>query len=244
MEWPSTLASVYIAVMGFFLRAAPLNNRTGMVFLNSNEKMVANVLFSVTIAGGDLNSSGNSGFGWHQYPNSKNVILMFEVDRLLVVGVDILQMAVVNKLGSDILVLNKLAAVSLAGKCFDFALDFDIDSGFGIGNRGFNIDFPIVSYKCCSWLLCGLVYHSCGKHVFLAATADWLMLRDMLDFGNNCSFSDYCVFGEQWVHRPFGLRLVVVVAAVTVVVAVVVAEVVLVAVKFANLVVEVAAEWV
>ncbi|KAG9289497.1 hypothetical protein G9A89_003656, partial [Geosiphon pyriformis] len=111
-------------------------------------------------------------------------------------AVDILLVAVVDKLESDILVLNKLAAASLASKCFDFALDFDIDLEFGISDWDFDVDFPIVSYKCCSWLLFGLVYHSCGRHVSLAATADCLMLRNALNFGNNCSFSDYCVFRE------------------------------------------------
>ncbi|KAG9301153.1 hypothetical protein G9A89_012536 [Geosiphon pyriformis] len=118
------------------------------------------------------------------------------VDILWMAVVDILLVAVVDKLGSNILVLNKLAAALLADKCFDFALDFDIDSGFGIGDQDFDVDFPIVSYKCCSWLLCGLVYHSCGRHASLAVIADWPMLKDTLDFENDCSFSDYCIFGE------------------------------------------------
>ncbi|KAG9284851.1 hypothetical protein G9A89_003774 [Geosiphon pyriformis] len=157
-------------------------------------------------------------FRFHVEVSFGAVFEWFEVDRLLVTGVDILWMAAVNillvvavdKLGSNILVLDKLAVVSLADKCFDFALDFDIDLGFGIGDRGFDVNFPIVNYKHCSWLLCGLVYHNCGRHTSLAATADWPMLRNALDFGNDL----------------------------------VVAEVVLVAVGFADSVVEVAAKWV
>ncbi|KAG9296559.1 hypothetical protein G9A89_015151 [Geosiphon pyriformis] len=128
----------------------------------------------------------------------------FKVDRLLVAVVNILRMAAVNillvaavdKLGSDILVLNKLVAASLADKCFGIDLDFDIDFGFGIGNWGFDVDFSIISYKHCSWLLCDLVYYSCGKHRFFAATVDYLTIIDMLDFGNNWCFPDYCIFGE------------------------------------------------
>ncbi|KAG9287855.1 hypothetical protein G9A89_017450 [Geosiphon pyriformis] len=169
-------------------------------------------------------------------------LLVTVVDILWMAVVDILLVAVVDKLGSDILVLDKLAAVSLAGKCFNFALDFDIDSRFGIGDQGFDVNFLIVSYKCCSWLLCGLVYYSCGRHTSLAVTADWMMTIKVTDFGNDSHFPD-CYTIEE-VHRPFGLRLVIVVAAVAIVVAVVVAEVVLVAVEFTDLVVEMAAEWV
>ncbi|KAG9286161.1 hypothetical protein G9A89_010175 [Geosiphon pyriformis] len=111
------------------------------------------------------------------------------VDRLLVVVADILQMAVVDillvavidKLASDILVLGKLAAVLLVGKCFDIVPDFVNISEFEIGNQSFYIDFPITGgYKRCSLLQYALVYHNCGKHVSLIAIDAWIQRAYML----------------------------------------------------------------
>ncbi|KAG9292617.1 hypothetical protein G9A89_006989 [Geosiphon pyriformis] len=53
-------------------------------------------------------------------------------------------MTVIDKLESDILVLNKLAAASLADKCFDIVPDFVDISEFEIGDWDFYIDFPII----------------------------------------------------------------------------------------------------
>ncbi|KAG9302099.1 hypothetical protein G9A89_000722 [Geosiphon pyriformis] len=80
-------------------------------------------------------------------------LLVAAVDILQVVTIDILLVAVVDKLESNILVLGKLAAVSLAGKCFDIVPDFVDILEFEIGDQSFYIDFPIAGgYKHCSLL--------------------------------------------------------------------------------------------
>ncbi|KAG9285292.1 hypothetical protein G9A89_001426 [Geosiphon pyriformis] len=198
IAWPLILASVYMVVIGFSSRAALLNNGILIISSKSKGKMVASNSLLVTVVGGMLLVSAccwldpkllvvvSSEF--YVEISFGAVFEWFEVDRLLVAVVDILRMAVVDillmavvdillvavvdKLGSDILMLNKLAAASLVGKFFGIDLDFDIDSGFGIGDRDFDVDFPIVGYKRCSWLLCDFVYHSCGRHAFSATTVD------------------------------------------------------------------------
>ncbi|KAG9290362.1 hypothetical protein G9A89_007093 [Geosiphon pyriformis] len=195
MAWPSILASVYMVVIGFSSRAALLNIGILIVSFKSKEKMAASDLSLVTVASGmllfwefgfwvtpvpEFQERNPDVFGFHVELSFGMVFEWFEVDKLLVTAVDILWMAVVDillmavvdKLGSDILVLDKLAAASLAGKCFGIDFDFDIDSGFGIGDWGFDVNFPIIGYKHYSWLLCDFVYHSCGRHVFPAATVD------------------------------------------------------------------------
>ncbi|KAG9296568.1 hypothetical protein G9A89_015160 [Geosiphon pyriformis] len=253
MAWPSILASVYMTVIGFSSRAALLNNGISIVSFKSKGKMAVSNSLLVTVVDEMLLNWGSVGgqplpissfvvlfsvFGFCIEVSFRVVFEWFEIDRLLVAVVNILWMAVVNillvavidKLGSDILVLNKLAAVSLIGKCFGIDLDFDIDFGFGIRDWGFNVDFPIIGYKHCSWLLCDLVYHSCGRHTFSAVMVDYLMMMNMLDFGNDWHFSDYCVFGEvdKWTDGLYESILVVVAVK-----AVVVAQVVGVVVEVA-----------
>ncbi|KAG9284727.1 hypothetical protein G9A89_003030 [Geosiphon pyriformis] len=78
MDCSSTLASVYIAVIGLASRAALLNNGVAAVSSNLNGNIVTNDSSSVMVAG-DLNSSGNLGSGVDWYPNSTGIIQMVVV---------------------------------------------------------------------------------------------------------------------------------------------------------------------
>ncbi|KAG9304863.1 hypothetical protein G9A89_001761 [Geosiphon pyriformis] len=133
--------------MGFSSRVAPLNNGVLDGSSISNGKMVASDLLLVTVAGGILLLSFGVVFE-----------LMVEIDKLfgaaanklLKTAVDKLLEAAVDKLKIDILVVDRLVAVSLAGKYFDIGLDLDLDndSEFGTGNRDFCINFLIIGcYK-------------------------------------------------------------------------------------------------
>ncbi|KAG9302942.1 hypothetical protein G9A89_022359 [Geosiphon pyriformis] len=68
-------------------------------------------------------------------------------DKLFVaVAVDILLVAVVDKLKVDIWVVDILAVASLAGKSVDMLLSLLNNSELEICNRGFDIDFPIIGF--------------------------------------------------------------------------------------------------
>ncbi|KAG9286078.1 hypothetical protein G9A89_022755 [Geosiphon pyriformis] len=136
-----------MAVIGFFSSVAPLNNGVVDGFSSSNGKMASKNLSSVIVADGMLLLNFGVVFE-----------LMVETDKLfgavanklLEAVVDKLPVAVVNKLEVDILAVDRLVATSLAGKYFDIGLGLDLDnnSEFGTGDRGFCIDFPIIScYK-------------------------------------------------------------------------------------------------
>ncbi|KAG9286153.1 hypothetical protein G9A89_010167 [Geosiphon pyriformis] len=89
----------------------------------------------------------------------------------------------------DILVVDRLVAALLAGNYSDIGLDFDLDNDleFGTGDRGFDIDFPIVGYLNAGNSQFGYVlgYHNSGRYVFPVATVDWLMKINAVDFGHN-----------------------------------------------------------
>ncbi|KAG9298315.1 hypothetical protein G9A89_002803 [Geosiphon pyriformis] len=53
IDWPSTLAFIYMAVMSLVSRAAPLNNKTNVISLNSKENMAASNL-SLVLAAGEI----------------------------------------------------------------------------------------------------------------------------------------------------------------------------------------------
>ncbi|KAG9294914.1 hypothetical protein G9A89_003254 [Geosiphon pyriformis] len=63
IDWPSTLASVYMAVIGLVSRVIPLNNDTVVVFSSLKENMTANNSSSVLVAGGMLLISDTIDFG-------------------------------------------------------------------------------------------------------------------------------------------------------------------------------------
>ncbi|KAG9285644.1 hypothetical protein G9A89_009284 [Geosiphon pyriformis] len=89
----------------------------------------------------------------------------------------------------DILAVDRLVAVLLAGNYFDIGLNSDLDNDleFGTGNRDFNIDFPIVGYLDTGDSPFGyvLVYHNSDRYVFSVATVDWSMKIDEIDFGHD-----------------------------------------------------------
>ncbi|KAG9284452.1 hypothetical protein G9A89_014056 [Geosiphon pyriformis] len=92
-----------MAVISLVLRVALLNNETGVVFFSSKRKIAARDLLLEIVAGGILLVS---------------LITVFEfvgVNRLLVAVVNILLVAMVDKLEFDILVVDRLAAALLAG---------------------------------------------------------------------------------------------------------------------------------
>ncbi|KAG9288706.1 hypothetical protein G9A89_004325 [Geosiphon pyriformis] len=71
-------------------------------------------------------------------------------DKSLEATVNKLLVAAVDKLGFDLLAVDRLVAASLAGKYFDIGLDLDLDNDleFGTSDRGFCIDFLIIGcYK-------------------------------------------------------------------------------------------------
>ncbi|KAG9302402.1 hypothetical protein G9A89_011452 [Geosiphon pyriformis] len=109
MKCPSTLASVYIMVIDLVFNMAPLNNGTGVVSLSSKGNMTIKVLSSVLVTGEIL-------LGFLML-FELDLIAVFELqvsDKLFVaVVIDILLVAVVNKLKFDIQVVNILAVVSL-----------------------------------------------------------------------------------------------------------------------------------
>ncbi|KAG9285330.1 hypothetical protein G9A89_010805 [Geosiphon pyriformis] len=70
--------------------------------------------------------------------------LVVGADKLFGAVADKLPVAVVDKLEVDILVVDRLVAVSLADKWFDIGLDLGSDSEYEICDQGFNIDFPIM----------------------------------------------------------------------------------------------------
>ncbi|KAG9305853.1 hypothetical protein G9A89_006264 [Geosiphon pyriformis] len=80
--------------------------------------------------------------------------LVVGADKLFGATADKLLVAVVDKLEVDILMVDRLVAVLLAGKWFDIGLDLGNDSESEICNQSFDIDFPIVNccYKINSWL--------------------------------------------------------------------------------------------
>ncbi|KAG9296422.1 hypothetical protein G9A89_015014 [Geosiphon pyriformis] len=202
MNCPSTLASVYIAVIGLASRVAPLNNSIVAVSSNSNGKIAAYDLSSVMVAGEILlmvavknwrsvdelllpissSVESFSVFGFHWVVSFGVVFGSVGVDKLFVAVVDILLVAVANKLEVDILKTDRLMTASLVGKRVSF--DLGTDSEFGTGDWGFDIDFPIVGYLNAGDSQFGyvLVYHNSGRYAFLVATVDWLMEMDMVDF--------------------------------------------------------------
>ncbi|KAG9305695.1 hypothetical protein G9A89_022617 [Geosiphon pyriformis] len=123
-------------VMSFSSSAASLNKDELMVSSNLKGKMAARDSFSVTIAGRILLWGFRVVFE-----------LVVGADKLIGAVADKLLVAAVNKLEVDILVVDRLVAVSLAGKWFDIGLDLGSDFEFEIYNRGFDIDFLIVN--CC-----------------------------------------------------------------------------------------------
>ncbi|KAG9303994.1 hypothetical protein G9A89_005904 [Geosiphon pyriformis] len=128
------------------------------------------------------------------------------VDRLFVAAVNILLVAVANKLEVDILETDRLMTASLVDKRVGFDLGTDLE--FGTDNRGFNIDFLIVGYLNTGNSQFGyvLIYHNSGRYVFPVATVDWLMEMDVVDFDHNYNFLDYCVIVEADKWRDYQLK--------------------------------------
>ncbi|KAG9305754.1 hypothetical protein G9A89_005152 [Geosiphon pyriformis] len=100
-----------------------------------------------------------------------------------------LEMVATDKSEVDILAVDRLVAVSLAGNYSNIGLDFDLDndSEFETGDRGFDIDFPIVGYLNTGNNQFGYVfgYHNSGRYAFPVATVDWLIKMDAVDFGHD-----------------------------------------------------------
>ncbi|KAG9302412.1 hypothetical protein G9A89_011462 [Geosiphon pyriformis] len=147
MEWSSTLASVYMAVISFSSSVAPLNKDVDDSSLSSNEKIAASNLSLVTVTGGML---------------------------LIVAATDKLQALLVNKLGLNILVVNKLAVASFGYNEVSIDFNLGINSEFEIVNQSFDIDFLIINYyyRNSSQFSNGLVYHNCSRYASLPAIAD------------------------------------------------------------------------
>ncbi|KAG9302728.1 hypothetical protein G9A89_009505 [Geosiphon pyriformis] len=197
---------MYIVVIGLASRAAPLNNSVAVVSLNSNGNIAAKNSSSVIVAGGillmvavknwesvnELPSPISSPvesfsvFGFHWVVSFGVVFGFVGADRLFVAAVvDKLLVAAVDRLELDTLEIDRLMTVLLVGKQVGF--DLGTDSEFGTGNRGFNIDFPIIGYLNAGNSQFGyvLVYHNNGRYAFPVVTVDWSMKIDVVDFGHD-----------------------------------------------------------
>ncbi|KAG9289224.1 hypothetical protein G9A89_022534 [Geosiphon pyriformis] len=166
--------SVYMMVIDLVSRVAPRNNETDVVFLSLNGKIAASDLSLVTVAGG---------FGYTQFLNSTVMILTAGWMNWKLVGEQLLPISSFG-IELDTLVIDKLGAASLVGNLIDIFLSWVDISKFGTGDQSCNIDFPIINFLFLTYSqsLNALVYHSSGKYASLAATADWIMMRDMTNF--------------------------------------------------------------
>ncbi|KAG9296214.1 hypothetical protein G9A89_014806 [Geosiphon pyriformis] len=169
-------------MIDFSSSGALLNNRVSVSSSISKRNIAAKDSFSMTVAGGILSSLMLFELG---------LMVVFELqvfDKLFVaVAVDILLVAAVDKLEVDIQMVDILAVVSLANKSVNMLLSLIDNLELETCDWNFNIDFPIVSFLFLTnnQFSNVFVYHSSGRYMFLAATADWIIMRNATDFVDN-----------------------------------------------------------